>query len=143
VERNAGQDGVMGLQDGCRDEWGRAVEVLGRRRLGVDPMNLVAWDASAAVRRDASADECQALQLLGADAEKLVDRELVCPEPDVLTSDGSADLAEDSWLAAALRRVLAAPDKPAVGQSAARSCAEQAAGDGSVALAQKDAELAR
>ena len=64
----------------------RAAADLGRRRLGGDRMNLAAWDALAAVRRDALADECRELQLLGADAEKLVDPELACPEPDDWTS---------------------------------------------------------
>jgi hypothetical protein len=57
-------------------------------------MNLAAWDALAAVRRDALADECRELQLLGADAEKLVDPELACPEPDGWTSAEWAAPAE-------------------------------------------------
>jgi hypothetical protein len=56
-------------------------------------MNLAAWDASAAVRRDALADGCQELPLLGGDAEKSVVRELACLVPDVLTSAESADPA--------------------------------------------------
>lgn len=133
----------MALQDGCRDESVRAAEVRGRHRLGAGQMNLAAWDASAAVRRDALADECQALQLPGADAEKLVDPGQACLEPDVLTSDELVDPAAGRSLSAELPLVLAVPDKPGAVQSAARSCAEQAAADGSVALAQKDAELAR
>jgi hypothetical protein len=106
-------------------------------------MNLAAWDASAAVRRDALADECQALQLPGADAEKLVDPGRACLEPDVLTSDELVDPAAGRSLSAELRRVLAALDKPAVVQSAARSCAAQAAADVWAVLARQDEKLAR
>ncbi len=85
----------MVLQGGCRDGLVLAAEVQGRRRLGVDRMNLAAWDALAAVRRDALADECRALLLLAADAEKSVDRELACRAPDDLTSGVSAGRAAD------------------------------------------------
>lgn len=78
----------MALQDGCRDESVRAAEVRGRHRLGAGQMNLAAWDASAAVRRDALADECRGLRRLDADAEKSVDRELACLAPDALASGG-------------------------------------------------------
>jgi hypothetical protein len=61
--------------------------------LGVDRKSLAEWDAWGAVRRDASADECRELPLLGADAEKSVVRELACLAPDVRTSDGLADPA--------------------------------------------------
>jgi hypothetical protein len=75
-----------GRRGGCRDGLVRAAEDPGRRQSGVDRMNLAAWDALAAVRRDALADECRELQLLGADAEKSVDPELACQEPDGWTS---------------------------------------------------------
>ena len=86
VERSADLGGEKAHLDGCRDGLVRAAEDPGRRRSGVDRMNLAALDALAAVRRDALADECRELQLLGADAEKLVDPELACLEPDGSTS---------------------------------------------------------
>jgi hypothetical protein len=70
-----------------------AAEDLGQRRLVVDRMNLAAWDASAAVRRDASADECRELPRLGADAGKWAGLELACLAPDDSTWDVLADPA--------------------------------------------------
>ena len=72
--------------DGYPDALAPAAEDLGRRRLGVDRMNLAAWDASVAVRRGALADGCRELLLLGADAEKWAVLELAYPEPDDWTS---------------------------------------------------------
>jgi hypothetical protein len=86
VEHSADPVFEKDLQDGCRDVLVRAAEDLGRRRLDVARMNLAAWDASAAVRRDALADGCRALRRLGAGAEKLVVREQVCLAPDGWTS---------------------------------------------------------
>ena len=115
-----------------------AAEGLGRRRLGVDRMNLAAWDASAAVRRDASADECRELLRLAADAGKWVGRELACLAPDDLTWDVSADPAAGLWLLAE-PPAWAELDKPVAAQSAAQSCAAQVAGE----WASRGAELAR
>jgi len=53
-------------------------------------MNLAAWDALAAVRRDALADDCQALPRLVGDAGKSVGLELACPAQDDSTWDVSA-----------------------------------------------------
>ena len=49
-------------------------------------MNLAAWDASDAVRRDALADGFLELRQLGADAEKLVVQEQAYLGPDDWTS---------------------------------------------------------
>jgi hypothetical protein len=86
VEHSVDPDGAKAHPDGCPDGLVPAAEDLGRRRLGVDRMNLVAWDASVAVRRGALADGCRELLLLGADAEKLAVLELVCLAPDGSTS---------------------------------------------------------
>jgi hypothetical protein len=118
-----------------------AAEVLARPRLGVDRMNLAVWDASDAVRRDASADECRELPLPGADAEKLVVRELACLVLGVLTSDESADPAAGPWLLAALRLAWAAQGRPGAGLSAAQSFAVQAAADDLAVLVLPAVEL--
>jgi hypothetical protein len=86
VEHSVDRDGAKGHPGGYPDELVLAAEDLVRRRLGVDRMNLVAWDASVAVRRGALAVGCRELLLLGADAEKLAVLELVCLEPDDWTS---------------------------------------------------------
>jgi hypothetical protein len=86
VEHSVDPDGAKAHPDGCPDGLVPAAEDLGRRRLGVDRMNLVAWDASVAVRRGALAVGCRELLLLGADAEKLAVLELVCLAPDGSTS---------------------------------------------------------
>ena len=86
MEHSVGPDGEKGHLGGFPDESVRAAEDLGRRRLGVDRMNLAALGASAAVRQDALADGSLALQLLGAVAEKLVVQEPAYPEPDGWTS---------------------------------------------------------
>jgi hypothetical protein len=85
VEHSVDPDGEKALQDGCRDGLVRAAEDLAQHRLGVARMNLAAWDAWAGVRLDALAHECLELPPLGADAEKLVGPEQVCPEPAGLT----------------------------------------------------------
>lgn len=107
----------------------------------MDRKSLAAWDASDAVRRDASADECRELPLPGADAEKLVVRELACLAPDVLTSDESADPAAGPWLLAALRLAWAAQGRPGAGLSAAQSFAVQAAADDLAVLVLPAVEL--
>ena len=111
-------------QGGCRGALARAAEDLARRRLDVDRKNLAAWDAWAAVRRDALADGCPELPQLGADAEKLVAPELACLGPDALTLDVSADpAAVPLLLGEAPQLALVELDKPGAGPSAARSCA--------------------
>jgi hypothetical protein len=86
VEHSVDRDGAKGHPGGYPDELVLAAEDLVRRRLGVDRMNLVAWDASVAVRRDALADGCLVLQLPAAAAEKLAVLELACLAPDDWTS---------------------------------------------------------
>jgi hypothetical protein len=105
----------------------RAAEDLGQRRLGVDMMNLAAWDASAAFRRDASADECRELPRLDGDAGKLVVLESACLAPDGSTWDESADPAAVLWPLAEPPLAWAELDKPAAARSAAQSCAVPAA----------------
>lgn len=80
----------MALPDGYPDGSVLAEEDLGLRRWGVDRMNLAVWDASAGVRRDASADACRELPRLGAASEKSVVRALAYLEPDAPTLDVSA-----------------------------------------------------
>lgn len=82
MEHSADRAGEKAHLGGYRDGLDRAAEDRGRRRSGVDRMNLAALDASAAVRRDALADGCLELPLPVAVAEKLVGRELACPGPD-------------------------------------------------------------
>ncbi|HEX3106597.1 MAG TPA: hypothetical protein VHQ22_19325 [Terriglobales bacterium] len=110
-------------RDGCLDALVRAAEDLGQRRLGVVRMSLAAWDASAAVRRDALADECLVLQLRAGGAEKLAVRELACLALDGSTWVELADPAAVPLLLAARPLVLPELDKPGVGRSAAQSCA--------------------
>lgn len=84
------------------------------------------------------------LQQLGAVAEKLAVRGLVCPEPDVLTSDVLAALAAvrlPSELAG-LVSAVAALDIPVADPSAARSFVAQGLADAPVALAPPVFELA-
>jgi ferric-dicitrate binding protein FerR (iron transport regulator) len=131
----------MVRQDGFLDVLARAAEVLDRRQSDADRKNLAAWDASDAVHRDASADGYLALQLLGADAEKLAGRELACLAPDGSTSAVLADLAAVPLLLAALQLVLEELDKPDVGRFAAQSCAVQAAADERAVSARQHVEL--
>ena len=75
------------------------------------------------------ADACLELPLLGADAEKLAVRELVCLAPDDWTSVESVGLAEVPLLWEAVQLVSAALGKPAAVPSAAQSCAVREAVD--------------
>jgi hypothetical protein len=86
VERNADLGGEKAHLDDCPDGLALEAEVLDRRQSDADRKNLAASDASDAVHRDALADAYPELPLLGADAEKLVGPEQVCPEPDGWTS---------------------------------------------------------
>jgi hypothetical protein len=87
------------------------------------------------------ADGYLALQLLGADAEKLAGRELACLAPDGSTSAVLADLAAVPLLAAALQLVLEELGKPGAGPFAAQSCVVQAAADERTVSARQHAEL--
>lgn len=69
------------------------------------------------------ADGFLELLRLGADAEKLVVRELACLGPAVRTLDVLADPAAVPLLGEAPQLALAELDKPGAGPSAARSCA--------------------
>jgi hypothetical protein len=84
------------------------------------------------------------LQQLGAVAEKLAVRGLVCPEPDVRTLDGWAVLAAVRWPLelAVLVQAVAALDIPAGDLSAARSFSAPGVADVAVALAPQIFELA-
>jgi hypothetical protein len=125
----------------CPDELVPAAEVLGQRRLGVDRTSLASWDASAVVRRDASADDCLELLRLDADAEKSVVLEQACPEPDDSTWDVSVDPAAARWLLAEPQLAWAELDKPVAVRSAAQSCVAQAAADEAAQLVPLAVEL--
>lgn len=116
----------MALPDGYPDGSVLAEEDLGLRRWGVDRMNLAVWDASAGVRRDASADACRELPRLGAASEKSVVRALAYLEPDAPTLDVSAGPVAALWFLAELLLASVEPGKPDAVLSAAQSCVEQA-----------------
>jgi hypothetical protein len=93
AEHSAGPADETVHRGGFLDVLVRAAEDLGQRRLDVGQKNLAAWDASAAVRRDASVDGCRELRLPDVDVGKLVDREQADLELDARTSDVWADRA--------------------------------------------------
>jgi hypothetical protein len=142
VEHSVDPGGEKAHQGGFPDVLVRAAEDLGRRRLDADRMNLAAWDASAAVRRDALADGCLALLLQGADAEKLAVLELACLALGGSTSVELADPAAVPLLLAALPLVSAELYKQVAGRSAAQSCAVPAFADETANSGQRAAEPA-
>jgi hypothetical protein len=141
-EHSVDPDGEKGHPGGFPDVSVRAAEDLGRRRSDADRMNLAAWDAWGAVRRDALADGYLELPLLGADAEKLAVLELACRELDGWTSVEWVVPAEVPLLWAAVQRALAALDTRVVAQSAAQSCVARVVAAGLAALVLWAAELA-
>jgi hypothetical protein len=142
VEHSVDPGGEKAHQGGFPDALVLAAEGLGRRRLGVDRMNLAAWDASVAVRRGALADGCLALLLLAADAEKLAVLELACLALGGSTSAEWAGPAAVPLLLAALPLVSAELYKPVAGRSVARSYAVPEFADEPVESGQRAVEPA-
>jgi hypothetical protein len=140
VEHSADLACEKAHRGGCLDVLALAAEGLARRRLGVDRMNLAAWDASVAVRQDASADGNPALPLLGVGVEKLVVPEQAAREPDGWTSVEWVVLAAVPLLLAALPLVSAELGKPAAVPSAAQSCAAPEFADEPAKSVQRDVE---
>lgn len=75
---------MTGHPDGCPVEWIPEAEAPGQHPWDARREDLYVWDASDAARRDAVPDVNREVQLPGADAGKLVDRERDVPVPDAL-----------------------------------------------------------
>jgi hypothetical protein len=142
VEHSVDPGAEKGHQGDFPDVLVRAAEDLGQRRLGVDRMNLAAWDASVAVRRGALADGCRELLLPGADAEKLAVLELACLALGGSTSVELAGPAAVPLLLEALQLVSAELYKQVADRSAAQSCAVPAFADETANSGQRGVEPA-
>jgi hypothetical protein len=142
VEHSVDLDGAKAHQDGYPDGLVPAAEVLDRRQLAADRMNLAAWDASVAVRRGALADGCRELLLPGADAEKLAVLELACLALGGSTSVELAGPAAVPLLLEALQLVSAELYKQVADRSAAQSCAVPAFADETANSGQRGVEPA-